>query len=124
VSGWDARVNAVRELVQVSGKRIDQVIDAVSESWGMQEFERAYLAHALSQPAAPAADPSVAQAARAAADAHEQEQRAADVLAFRQYQQARAQNPFVAAELRLANGGAIERGQALDTTDSEPPSAA
>jgi hypothetical protein len=124
MSTFSDRVQAVRALAKSSGKPIDQLLGAVAESWGLDAVEFARLAHELKQPAPSAPNPAAVQAAQAAAAAAEQEQHTADVLAFREYQRARSQNPFVAAEYRLANGAQIERGQQLDTPPSEPPKTA
>jgi hypothetical protein len=54
----------------------------------------------------------------------EQEQHISDLAAYRAYRRMQGENPFHAAQYRLANGGAIERGANLDTpTDSGPEAA-
>lgn len=52
------------------------------------------------------------------------EQRAADVLQFRRFQELKRSNPHAAAQLYNASTSAVERGRALDQEDEGGPEAA
>lgn len=127
MSTFDDRIRAVRELARASGKSVDAVLGTVAKTWHLDAFEfGALLTEA--RKSGPANDPAVAKAVRERANetAHDAEldRKAADVLAFRDYQRLRRENPFAAARLMEADLASIERGRALDEQTDDGPQAA
>jgi hypothetical protein len=117
------RAAAVQAAAKASGVPADMLVRQLVMGHELSPYEAgAVLAELRASAPAPAPatpDPAV----NAAVAAAETEQRRADVVAFAAYQRMRAENPFHAAQYRLANAASIERGETI-TTDSEPPTAA
>ncbi len=121
------RIAAAQKVAEASGKSVAQVLEVMAPTWGVNAIELAQLKHQAGnvEPAVTTAEVLSAEiASRGATKLSVQRQAQADaaaLLAFRDYQSLKAQNPHAAAARLNKDADAIFRGRELAAAATPDP---